>query len=85
MLEQLEAAKASESNDKLEKVVAKLKKVLKTTRDKINQIVVEQPELFDGVGEEMNDRLDHLISTIQNQAAHIAQLQLDRDDDWSRG
>ena len=84
LLEQLETAKPSEANEKLEKVAGKLKKVLKTTKDKINQIVVENPELFDGVSEDMNDRLDHLISTIRNQAAQIAHRQPDWDNDWSQ-
>ena len=82
--EQLEAAKPSESNEKLEKAVVKMKKMLKATKDKINQIVFENPELFDGVSEDTNERLDHLISTLQNQAARIAHLQPDRDNDWSQ-
>jgi len=67
LLEQLEAAKTSNSNEKLEKALGKLKKMLKTTKDKINELVVQRADLFADVGDDMNERLDHLISLFQNQ------------------
>ena len=67
-------AQPSESN---------LEEILSTTKNKIDQIAHEKPDLFDGVGEDMNERLDHLIRIIQNQAAQIGYLRQDRDD-WSR-
>ena len=36
-------------------------------KDKMEQIVTERSELFEGVGEETNDRVDHLISLVENQ------------------
>lgn len=52
----------------------KLKRVLQAFKEKINRIVIEKPQLFDGVGEETSERLDHLISTVENQMIQISEL-----------
>ncbi|CAF4408390.1 unnamed protein product, partial [Adineta steineri] len=61
--------------DKLVKVNNKLKRALQTIKEKIQRIVTERPDLFTTIGEETNDRLDHLISTVENQTAQINLLQ----------
>jgi hypothetical protein len=37
--------------------------------------VTERPDLFVGVGEETDELLDHLFSTVQNQAKQLGVLQ----------
>ncbi|CAF3671069.1 unnamed protein product [Adineta steineri] len=61
--------------DKLVKVNNKLKRALQTIKEKIQRIVTERSDLFTNIGEETNDRLDHLISTVENQTAQINLLQ----------
>jgi hypothetical protein len=68
-----------QSHDKLTQVNNKLKRVLQTIKDKIHQAVIEQPQLFTDIGDETIERLDHLISTIENQAIQIDILQNERD------
>jgi predicted nuclease with TOPRIM domain len=53
----------------------KLKRALQTLKEKINRIVTERPDLFTNIGEETNERLDHLISTVEHQATKIDALQ----------
>ena len=65
--------------DKLVKVNNKLKRVVHTFKEKIQQVVTQRPELFTDVGEETSERLDHLLSTVQDQASYIAVLQTERD------
>jgi hypothetical protein len=55
-----------------------LKDVLQTFKDKIQQMVTERPNLFDGIGEETDERFDHLLSTIESQATQIGSLQAER-------
>jgi Mg2+ and Co2+ transporter CorA len=57
----------------------KLKRVLQGFKDKIHRVVTERPDLFDGIGEETGERLDHLISTVENQATQIDELQTQHD------
>jgi hypothetical protein len=57
----------------------KLKRVLQIFKDKIHRVVNERPDLFDGIGEETSERLDHLISTVENQATQVNKLQAERD------
>jgi hypothetical protein len=47
------------------------KRALQAFVDKIYHIVAERPDLFDNIGEETNERLDHLISTVENQSTQI--------------
>ncbi|CAF3726526.1 unnamed protein product [Rotaria magnacalcarata] len=63
------------TDDKLVKVNTKLKRALQTFKDKIHRLVTERPELFTDVGEETTERFDHLIATVEHQAAHIDLLQ----------
>ena len=56
----------------------KLKAIVQTIKDKINVIVAEKPDLFDGISEDTSDRFDHLISTIESQYEQINNLQEER-------
>ncbi len=51
---------------------------LQAFKDKVHRIVVERPDLFNNIGEETNERLDHLISTVENQATQIEMKELRR-------
>ena len=57
----------------------KLKRALQVLKDKIHRVVNERPDLFDGISEETSERLDHLISTLENQAIQINASQAERD------
>lgn len=63
--------------EKLIQMNNKLKRALQTFKDKIHRIVTERPDLFEGVGEAANDRLDHLISTIENRTTQTNALQVE--------
>jgi hypothetical protein len=68
-------------DDQREKMVQannQLKDVLQTFKDKIQQMVTERPNLFDGIGEDTGERFDHLLSTIESQAIQIGSLQAER-------
>ena len=65
-------------HEKLTQMNTKLKRALQGLKDKIHHLVSERPDLFDGIGEETSERLDHLIATIGNQAAKINLLQTER-------
>jgi flagellar motility protein MotE (MotC chaperone) len=56
----------------------KLKQALKKIKNQIQRVVEERPDLFDGVGEDSNERLDHLISIVENQTAQIDALEAER-------
>jgi DNA-binding transcriptional regulator GbsR (MarR family) len=56
-----------------------LKHVVQIFKDKIHRVVTERPDLFEGIGEEISQRLDHLISTVENQATKINVLEAERD------
>jgi len=66
-------------HEKLVQLNNKLKRVLQTFKDKIQRVATERPELFEGIGEETSERLDHLISTVENQATQINVLQAEHD------
>jgi chromosome segregation ATPase len=57
----------------------KLKQALKKVKNQIQRIVTERPDLFDGIGEDSNERLDHLIAVVEYQAVQIDALQAERD------
>jgi hypothetical protein len=65
--------------EKLVQLNNKLKRLLQVFKDKVHRIVVERPDLFNNIGEETSERLDHLISTVENQATQIDSLQSERD------
>lgn len=58
------AARPAQSN-------TKLKRALQSVKEKIQRAVSDRPELFEGVGDDTNDRLDHLIATVDRQAAQL--------------
>ena len=64
-------------HEKLAKLNSKLKRALQTVKEKVQRVVLERPELFTNVGEETNERLDHLIQTVEKQATQIGLLQSD--------
>ena len=64
-----------QQQDKLAKLNTKLKRALQIIKEKINRIVIERPDLFENIGEETNERLDHLISTVEHQAKQLNALQ----------
>ena len=66
-------------HDKLTQVNNKLKRALQTIKDRIHQAVIDRPELFSDTGDDTIERLDHLISTIGNQATQIDNLQNEHD------
>jgi flagellar motility protein MotE (MotC chaperone) len=66
-------------HEKLVQVNNKLKRALQTFKEKLHRIVTERPDLFESIGEETSERLDHLISTVENQATQIAILHAKHD------
>jgi len=69
-------------NDEREEIVQvnnQLKDALQTFKDKIKRVVTERPDLFDNIDEETSEQLEHLISTIENQAKEIVVLHAQRD------
>ena len=67
-----------EQQDKTAKMNVKLKRALQIVKEKINRIVTERPDLFVNIGEETNERLEHLISTVEHQATQMDLLQTER-------
>lgn len=61
-----ESQTENQQYEKLVQMNNKMKRFLQTFKEKIQHVVVERPELFEGVGEETNERLDRLISTISS-------------------
>ena len=56
-----------------------LQDALQILEEKIQGIVAERPGLFDSIGQETSARLDHLISTVENQTTQIDLLQAEHD------
>ena len=56
----------------------KLKRALQSVKDKIHRVAAERPDLFDDVSEDTIDRLDRLITTVENQATQVNALQTER-------
>ena len=73
----------SQTDDKQHKRLVqsnnKLKGTLQTFKDKINRLVTDKPELFNGIDEDTSDQLDHLLTTVENQVTKINTLQKERD------
>jgi chromosome segregation ATPase len=65
-------------HEKLVQVNNELKNELQTFKEKVERVVTEKPDLFDGISEETSERLDHLISKIENQATQINVLHTER-------
>jgi hypothetical protein len=68
-----------QAQDKLAQVNNKLKRALQTIKEKIHQAVIDRPELFPDINDDTIERLEHLISAIENQAIQIEILHNDRD------
>ncbi|CAF4940190.1 unnamed protein product, partial [Rotaria magnacalcarata] len=66
--------------DKLLQINNKLKHALQTIKEKIHQIIVEQPDLFRDYTGNTIERLDRLISTIRQQKEQIDLLKTKNDD-----
>lgn len=58
------SARPAQSNNKL-------KRALQSVQDKIHQAGSARPELFEGVGDDTIDRLDHLINAVIDQAVQL--------------
>lgn len=56
-----------------------MKRALQGLKDKIQRIAAERSELFEGIGEETSERLDHLIATVENQSTEIDVLRAESD------
>jgi predicted nucleic acid-binding Zn-ribbon protein len=69
-----------QTGDKLVKINTKLKRALQTIKDKLHRVATERPDLFTNIGEETNERLDHLISTVEHQGRQIDTLQTERNE-----
>ncbi len=67
-----------QQDEKLLQANKKFKRALHKVKNQIERIVTERPDLFDGVGEDSNERLDHLISIVENQTAQIDALEAER-------
>ena len=61
-------------HEKLTQMNTKLKRALQGLKDKIHRLVSERPDLFAGIGDETSERLDHLISTVENQSIRLDSL-----------
>ena len=68
-----------QEDGKLTETNKKLKRALHKIKNQIERIVKERPELFDGIGEDSNERLEHLITVVAYQAAQIDALQAEHD------
>lgn len=55
-----------------------MKAALAKFEEKMHSVVEERRDLFDGISEETDDRLDHLISILENQTTQISTAELER-------
>ena len=68
-----------EQSEKLTKGHKKLKRTYDAFQEKIQELVSKRPDLFEGISEETNERLNQLISTVENQTKQITDLQNELD------
>ena len=73
------SGRAEAQQEKLTQVNNKLKRALQSLKDKIYRVVLDRPDLFANVGDETSERLDHLISTVEHQAAQIDDTRAERE------
>ena len=66
-------------HEKLTQANNRLKRALQIVKEKIQRVVNDRSNLFDGVGEDTSDRLDHLITIIDNQTIEIDALRTERE------
>ena len=69
-----------EQDENVQQGNKKLKRVLHKVKNQIDRVVQERPELFEGVGEDSNERLEHLISIVENQTVQINALEAERNE-----
>ncbi|CAM2716368.1 unnamed protein product [Rotaria socialis] len=69
-----------DQHEELIQINSKLKDTIESINDKFQNIVATRPDLFEDISEETNERLDNLISTIENQARLLVKLQTERDE-----
>lgn len=62
-------------HEKLVVLNNKLKTIVQGFKDKINRVINDRSNLFDGIGTDINDRLERLISILENQTEQINHLQ----------
>jgi len=56
-----------------------LKSAVEIIEDKLHQVITTRPDLFENIGEKTSEQLDHLISSMENQATQIVELQTEHD------
>ena len=66
---------AKQTDDRLIKINKKLKQTLQMFNDKIHRLVDERSDLFINIGDNTNERLDHLISIVENQTTYMNTIQ----------
>ena len=64
-----------QQQEKMLQMNNKLKRALQTIKEKVHRIVTEKPELFPEIGDDTIERIDQLVSTVEQQAEQIDQLQ----------
>jgi chromosome segregation ATPase len=69
----------SQTDDRQHEKLVQVNNELQSFKDKIERVVTKKPHLFDGIDEETSERLDHLISTLENQGTQIDALKAERD------
>lgn len=72
-----ESQTVDRQNEKLQQINTKLKRALQIIKDKVQKVVNENPDLFHGISEETNERLDHLISIVEHQVNEISELKVE--------
>jgi hypothetical protein len=65
-------------HEKLMKINHKLKRVVQIFKEKLQRLANDRTDLFLNVGDDTNERLDHMIFTIQEQADRLELLQAER-------
>lgn len=66
-------------HEKILQMNNKLKRALQSFKEKIQRVVTERRDLFEDVSDDTSDRLDHLITTVCNQAEQMDVLRAERD------
>ncbi|CAM4785325.1 unnamed protein product [Rotaria magnacalcarata] len=69
-----------DQHEELIQINSELKHTIESINDKFQNIVATRPDLFEDITEETNERLDHLISMIENQARLLVKLQTECDE-----
>ena len=73
-----ESQTQEEQDENVQQGNKKLKRVLHKVKSQIDRVVQERPELFGGVSEDPNERLEHLISIVENHTTQISTIEAER-------